>query len=205
MSRLSPATLARFPLVLLLFLSVPGCAGMGWEELADVLAGGVLGGQDVSGEIRRVDTRRQEIELQSAWGGAERIQYDGRTEVIYGQRRYRVENLERGDLVRVTLAAEQSRTPYARLIRVQESASDRGRDDDRYRQRQRFEGAIVAIDTRAGWFELEQSRGRVVLVTLPYSPPRDVLNRFRGLRRGQYVRIEGILVSGSRAELVRFL
>src|SRR5688572_12985406 len=83
-------------------VSASGCAGVGMETLADVLAGGGgLYGQEISGEIRQIDTRRQEIEVQSGWSGSEWVRYDGRTSVVAGQRRYDVRDLRRGDEVRV--------------------------------------------------------------------------------------------------------
>jgi hypothetical protein len=178
-----------------------GCAGTDWGSLADILAGGVMNSRNVRGEIRAVDTRRQEIELNSDWGETQHVAYDDRTQVLYGQRRYEVRNLRRGDRVRVQLASNQRGIPYATTIEVEEGIANGGQEGG---QRQRLEGAIVAIDPRGGWFELQQSWGNV-FVTLPASPTRDVENRFRSLRRGQYVRIEGRAMSSSRMELIRFL
>lgn len=197
----------RKPAILLLALVPLGlgaCASMGsWEEiLADVAGGGVYG-DELSGEIRRIDTRRQEIELSSGWSGNERVRYDRRTEVVYRQRRYDVRDLERGDRVRVRLD-DHDREPYARVIYVEESSRGDDRDYGSER-RERVEGRVGDIDARGGWFELSDGRGSAVLVTLPYDPNRTLRDRFGRLRRGDRVRIEGVWLNRSRIEILRFL
>jgi hypothetical protein len=203
-------TLSNFgkPVVLgALLLSLPGCAGVGMGSLEDILgsAGGVYGG-DVSGEIRQVDTRRQEIEVASGWGGAQRFRYDGRTEVVYRQRRYDVRSLERGDLVRIRVDSDRYGERYASYIQVQESARDRGgvgRGGNNARL-ERFGGSVGRIDDRSGSFELHTSRDGRLLVYLPNDPPRSMRDRFRRLRRGDRINVDVYLIDRSRAELRRF-
>lgn len=107
-----------------------GCAGFGLEDIFT----GLPVGDDLRGEISWIDTRDREIGLSRGWGGEETIRYDGRTRVIYGQRRYDIRDLERGDLVSVDLDREARRRHYARTIRVEREVRDsrRGRDDDRW-------------------------------------------------------------------------
>lgn len=203
MVRRTITSTATLPL-LCLSITLTGCTGMG--SLADILAAGAGvygGGNEVSGEIQSIDTRRQEIQLQSGWGGGERIRYDGRTQVIYQQRRYDVRDLERGDLVRVRLESSRN-TRVASTIQVEQSVRDRqnGRVGSGV---ERVEGRVVRIDTRQGWFELERSWGSNLMVTLPYDPNRSLTDRFRRLRRGDRVRVEGQMLNGSRMELYRFL
>src|SRR5690606_23873650 len=107
------------------YLTLSGCAGTGMS-LGDILAAGGVYGGDVSGEVRRIDTQRREIEVRSGWGGAERVRYDGRTQVYYGQRRYDVRDLERGDLVRMRVEQERRGERYATVIEVRGNASGRG-------------------------------------------------------------------------------
>ncbi|MEX2571146.1 MAG: hypothetical protein WD737_07550 [Gemmatimonadota bacterium] len=119
--------------VAVLFLAASPAACVSMDTLAEVLAsGGLYGQREVSGEVRRIDTRRQEIELTAGWGRSERLLYDGRTEVVYRRRRYRVRDLERGDLVRVRVEPERRGARYARLIEVEQSVRDRRRDDRRW-------------------------------------------------------------------------
>lgn len=59
-------------------------------------------GTDMRGQVAQVDTRARLIRLDaSGYGRGLVVGYDGRTTVDYQGRRYRVEDLERGDLVRV--------------------------------------------------------------------------------------------------------
>ena len=191
-------------------VSASGCAGVGMETLADVLAGGGLYGQEISGEIRQIDTRRQEIEVQSSWSGGEWVRYDGRTTVVSGQRRYDVRDLRRGDRVRVVVddANDRQRELYARRIEIQESANrDQPRHDDvRSRSRMiRLEGNVTRIDGRSGTFDLDSGRGEIIRVTVANETSREARDRARGLRRGQRVRIEARLTDDHNARLFRFL
>ena len=194
---------ATAPLALLLGTS--GCASMGsLDQILGDLGGGLYGG-DISGEVRQVDSRRQEIELTSGWGGSEWIRYDGRTEVIYRERRYDVRDLERGDQVRVRVdEGRRDRDRYASVIYVERSVDERRSDDRDYGRIERFDGRVREIDTREGWMEVEVDRS-LVLVELGYDPSRDVRDRFRRLRRGDRVRMEVQQTSDYRFELRRFL
>ena len=188
----------------LLVLTLGGCASLGsLEQILGEMGG--LYGNELSGEIRQVDTRRQEIELQSGWGDREWIRYDGRTEVLYRQRRYSVRDLERGDRVRIRLDESRSRDSerYASVIQVEESVGYDDRDVDG--RRERIEGRVHSVDTREGWFEVTDSRGDVLLVTLPYEPNRGLHDRFRRLDRGDRVRFEAQRLNRRRVEILRFL
>lgn len=174
--------------------------------LGDILsAGTVLGGREVSGELRSIDTRRQEIQVRNSLGRTDRIRYDTRTQVVYGTQRYNVRDLERGDLVRVRVDSDRDGRLHTSYIAVQQSARDRSGSSRSSARVQRLEGAVARVDTQRGWFELQQNRGGVVLVTLPYEPSRTVRDRFRRLRRGDRVRIEGEILNQTRVELRRFL
>jgi hypothetical protein len=188
----------------LLAFGMSACAGMG--TIGDILAAGTgLGGGEVSGEIRSIDTRRQEIEIHNGWGRTDRLRYDNRTRVVYQQRNYSVRDLERGDVVRARVNPDRNGRLHTDYIVVQRSVQDnRGTGSTRARI-ERLDGTIARIDTQRGWFELQQSRGGVLLVTLPYEPRRADRDRFRRLRRGDRVRIEAEILNSSRAELRRFL
>jgi hypothetical protein len=191
----------------LTLFGLTACAGVGLASVADVLgAGNVSGfGQEVRGSIRQVDTRRQQIHVEVARGRTERLNYDGRTEVVYQRRRYAVRDLERGDLVRIRVDERRRGEYYARSIQVQQSVSDSRTGSPGNVRVQRFEGMVGRIDTRQGWFELHQNRGGVVVVTLPYEPSRGVRDRFRRLRRGETVRLEGHPLNRTRVEVHRFM
>jgi hypothetical protein len=201
MGRMAPAALRTSAAVLLLVAS--GCAGLGtW---GDVLAGEVFGGANVTGEVRGVDTRRQEIQVRTDRNRDERVRYDDRTQVIHGGRRYAVRDLERGDRVRMRVVDKRSGRMYATVVQVEQSVRDRGSSNPSQARVERFEGTVARIDTGRGWFELQQARGGTVQVTLPYEPSRAVRDRFRRLRSGERVRIEGEVLNRSRVEIRRFL
>lgn len=74
------------------------------EVVRNVRDGGYGGGygQDLRGPIAFVDPRARVISLDGGgYGNATRVRYDSRTTVEYQGRRYRPEDLERGDLVRI--------------------------------------------------------------------------------------------------------
>lgn len=191
-------------ILLALLLSLPGCVGLG--TLADVMAGDILnGGRDLSGEISRIDSRRQEIELRSGWGGNERIRYDGRTQVLYRQQRYSVRDLERGDVVRVLLTQNRDGRLIADRIQVQQSTRDRRDTSRSARARvERISGSVRRIEARAGWFELQPSRGSTLRVSLPARADRSLSDRLQRLRKGQRVQIQGEPIGNGRVVLVRF-
>ena len=77
------------------------------EVVRNVRDGGYGGydggyGQDLRGAVAFVDPRARLISLDGGgYGNATRLRYDSRTTVEYQGRRYRPEDLERGDLVRI--------------------------------------------------------------------------------------------------------
>lgn len=183
--------------LVLQFLS--GCAGIG---LQDILTGLPVGG-DLRGEIEWIDTRDREIGLSRGWGGAETVRYDDRTRVIYGQRRYDIRDLERGDVVSIDIDQDARRRHYARTIRVERAGRDSGgrRGDVR---RERYDGRVAWVDRDRGQFGLEMGRSEYV-VTVPYRNGSDVSRRFERLRRGERARFEGAELNRGRIALYRFL
>jgi hypothetical protein len=133
------------------------------------------------------------------------VRYDNNTRVVYRQRDFTVTNLEPGDYVAVRAQEDRDGRYYADYITVRESAQDRGGYIGGSTGRlDRIEGRVEWIDSRRGSFEV-RDRGRVVLVTLPYSASRSVSDRFNRLREGDHVRVEGRYVNDDRLELEAFL
>lgn len=70
---------------------------------------------------------------------------------------------------------------------------------------QTVDGRVEQVDLQRSSFEIrDQSRERV-LVSLPYNARRSDVDRFRALRAGDYVRVEGRFLDRDRFELVNFL
>lgn len=186
-------------------LSATGCAGMTAATLEEILGGmdGMGMGGDVRGEIEWIDTRRREMEVGSSFGQGTRLFYDSRTQVDYGGRRYSVSSLEPGDRVSVQVERSRDGDRYARRISVERTVYDQGGRSGQVRS-DRFDGRVSWVDTQRGRFELRSSRG-TYLVSLPYNADRSTVDRFRRLRAGHEVRIQGELLGNGRVELERFL
>lgn len=184
-------------------VALSGCAGgglLGGGGLGDIFGGSR--DQEVVAEVRYVDTRAQRIELRTQDGQTGTVRYDDRTRVIYQQREYPASALETGDIVRVRLKEDRGES-YAETIYVEQNVRDRGGYGGQAAV-SRFEGRVGYVDVERGTFELRAERGTVT-VTLPYNARRDDVDRLRRLRSGDFVRLEGELLSGSRVQLVRFL
>jgi hypothetical protein len=199
----------RRALLPLALLSLGACTGLGG-------LGGPRGpgGGDVRGRVARVDDRRQEIGVRRSYGSSVAAYYDGRTDVVYRNRRYSVRALEPGDVVTMRLDRGRRGEPYARQIYVERSVRDDRRDDRRNDRRddrrddrrgvQRFEGRVGRVDARRGSFQLRGEYGGDFTVTLPSRARSADYDRLRRLRPGTHVRIEGQLVDNRRIVLVRF-
>jgi hypothetical protein len=195
----------RWSVLALVLLSTAGCVGMGGGSLEEILAGmGGFGG-GVRGEVDWVDTRRQEIELRASFGQRTRLQYDSRTQVSYRGQRYSVRSLQTGDRIAAQVERSRQGESYARQIEVEERARDDGRDGGSGQVGSaRFDGEVGWVDTERGRFQLRSSRGTYT-VSLPYDASRSMVDRFRRLRAGDDVRIQGELLGNGRIELERFL
>lgn len=205
-------------LAVVLATAAGGCSQLG--PVGDIL-GGVLspaGGAnngEVGGEVRNVDQQRQQITLQLQDGRTGSVMYDNRTQVVYQQRQYPVTALEPGDYVIVRVQQTQNGAAYTDYITVQQSVQDRnggsvygndpGSGSGTYgSQFQQLTGNVGQVDYNRGLFELRTNQGTLV-VTMPYNPRVNEADRFRRLRSGDYVRVEGRYVSRDRFELERFL
>ncbi len=190
-----------FALLVFAVLALAGC-----DELGQLDRPGDYGSSarnDLIGEVRRVDSRNRQIELRSDSGRNLQVRYDSSTRVVYRQRDYAVSNLEPGDYVAVQAQEGRDGQYYADYIAVREAAQDRG-GRGRLGRLDTLEGRIEYVDSRRGSFQV-RDRGRVVLVTLPYSAPRSVSDRFNRLREGDFVRVEGRYINDDRFELEAFL
>ena len=200
--------------VLAATLAAAGCSQLGGLEqvLGGVLnpQGGAGGSGEVSAQVRYVDTQRQQIQVQAQNGQVGSVYFDQRTRVVYQNQEYPVTALEAGDEVRMRLQQDQRGTMYTDYIMVTRSVQDTGgyggnTSGGTYNTGvQATEGRVGWVDYNRGQFELSTSRGRTV-VTLPYNTAGYEADRFRRLRQGEYVRVQGRWVSQDRFELERFL
>ena len=190
-----------FGILVLAAVALTGC-----DELARVGDLGNYGslGSDLVGEVEYVDTRAREIEIRTDSGATSVIRYDDQTQVIYQQRNYSVANLEPGDYIAARVQQDRDGRNYTDTITVKEGVQDRGNRRGSARL-DRIEGRIDYVDERRGTFELRDARGRLIVVSVPFNAPRPVMDRFKQLRAGDYVRIEGRAVAADRFDLENFL
>ena len=175
--------------------------GLG-NVLGSVLGQGNQQGQ-VTGIVRNVDTRYQQIQLQQSNGQNLNLGYDNQTQVVYQNRNYSVSNLEYGDQVTARVSTTNNNQYYTDLIQVDQSVSTTNGTGTSANV-QPFEGTACNIDRTNGTFQITGSNYGTLVVTLPYNPRQTDVNRFQNLRSGDYVRLYGVLYSNNRVELRQF-
>lgn len=171
------------------------------------ILGGVLGQQgqnQVSGTIRSVDTRYQQLQLQQTNGQNLTLGYDNQTQVVYENQNYSVANLESGDQVTARVSTTNNNQYYTDLIQVDRSVSSNNGTGGVGTNVQSFEGTARNIDRTNGTFQITGSNYGTLVVALPYNPRQTDVNRFQSLRSGDYVRIYGVLLNNNRVELRQF-
>lgn len=159
--------------------------------------------------VERVNTGSREVNLRANDGRTRMVVYSTDARVLYRGREYPVTQLEAGDIVAMQLRQDSRGASYTDLIRVQESVQDRnqsrGETSSAATGIQTLDGRVEQVDVQRNSFEMrDQSRERV-LVLLPDNALRSDVDRFRALRSGDYVRVDGRFLDRERFELDRFL
>ena len=168
-----------------------------------------LGQDEFVAEVERLDTSSREVHLRPNNSRTRVVGYSTDARVIYRGREYPVTELEAGDIVAMQLKQDSRGNPYTDLIRVQESFRDRnqgragtGRPGTGI---QTVNGRVEQVDVRRNSFEVRGQSGERVFVSLPNNARRSDVDRFRTLRAGDYVRIEGRFLDRERFELENFI
>jgi hypothetical protein len=161
---------------------------------------------EIRAEVTEVDPSRREIRVQTNDGRTQVLGYDNyRTRVMYNNREYNVDQLERGDIVVFETSPKDPK--YVETIRIQESAQGArlARRSPLPPRPDVIEGTVEKVQYDLGVFDVRSRTGRMVTVSIPFNArPGDVEN-FRRLRRGDYVRIEGGFVNSESLQLLAFL
>jgi len=166
---------------------------------------------EIAGEVDRIDRNRREIYAIADDGRRQVIPYDDiRTHVVYHGWGYTIDNLEAGD--RIAFQRLPRTASYIDTIRVLEPVQARSGPTiarspalDR-RRADVVEGTVERIDQGIGTFELRPgSSGRTITVSVPYNATTADVDSFRGLRRGDRVRVEGEFVNPESLQLLSFL
>jgi outer membrane lipoprotein SlyB len=188
----------------LMVASAGACAG----NLGNVL-GGVLGGgtgsqsAQLSGTIRGVDTRSQQIAIQESNGQTVPVYYDNQTQVVYQNQNYSPTSLENGDRVTARVQATNSNTYYTDYVQVDQSVGGTG-SGSVSNNVQLMQGTVRQVDRRNGLFTVDMNNGSTLTVTMPYNPGANDVNRFNNLRSGEFVRFYGTYLSSSQIQLRQF-
>jgi hypothetical protein len=161
---------------------------------------------EIRAEVTEVDPSRREIRVQTNDGRTQVVGYDNyRTRVMYNNREYNVDQLERGDIVVFETSPKDPK--YVETIRIQEPAQGArlARRSPLPPRPDVIEGTVEKVQYDLGVFDVRSRTGRMVTVSIPFNArPGDVEN-FRRLRRGDYVRIEGEFVNSESLQLLAFL
>jgi hypothetical protein len=159
-------------------------------------------------EIDRVDTSSREIHLRPDDGRNRVVGYSADARVLHHGQEYPIAQLESGDKVSMQLKQDSRGNSYTDLVRVHESIRDRnpelGAAAEPAPAMQTVDGRVEHVDFQQSSFELSDQSRQSVFVSLPDNARRADLDRFRGLRAGDYVRVEGRFTSKDRFELESF-
>ena len=187
----------------LMLASMGACAG----QLGNVL-GGVLGGNgtgqsnQLSGTIRGVDTRYQQISIQASNGETVPVSYDNQTQVVYRNQNYSPTSLEYGDQVTARIQANGN-SYYTDYVQVDQSVSATGTGNVSGNV-QSLQGTVRQIDRRNGLFTIDANTNSTITVTMPYNTTTNDANKFNSLRTGDFVRFYGTYLSNGQIQLRNF-
>lgn len=164
---------------------------------------------EIAGEIDRIDRSRREIHVVTDDRRSQTLEYDiDRTRVLYHGWDYAVDHLEAGDRVAFRILPRDR--GYIDSIRILEPVQARSgptiaRPGPARSRVEIVEGTVERVDHGLGTFEVLPRGGRVVTVSVPYNARAADVDSFRGLRRGDQVRVEGEFVNSESLQLLAFL
>jgi exosome complex RNA-binding protein Csl4 len=183
-----------------LLMASAGCSQLG-SILGGVGAGSPQGNQ-LSGYVEGVDTRTQQIAIQTSGGQRVMLLFDNQTSVVYQNQNYPVTALERGDQVTARVQSTSNGAYYTDLIQVDQSVSSSS-SGTASGNVQTLQGTVGQIDRSNGAFRLDGNNASVI-VSLPYNVRQSDVNTFNNLRVGDRVRFYGVFLNNSRVELRQF-
>jgi outer membrane lipoprotein SlyB len=179
------------------------CAGNSLGNiLGSVMGGGGAQSNQLSGTIRGVDTRSQQISIQQSNGQTVPVYYDNQTQVVYQNQNYPPTSLENGDRVTARIQANGNNY-YTDYVQVDQSVNGTGTGSSSGVQL--LQGTVRQVDVRNGWFTVVDANGfNTLTVTVPYNLNTNEINRFRSLRNGDFVRFYGQFLNSSQVQLRQF-
>jgi len=193
----------RSAAIAVMVASLGACAG---NQLGNIL-GSVLGGGaqsqsgQLSGTIRGVDTRSQQITIQQSNGQTVPLSYDNQTQVVYQNQNYSPTALESGDQVTARVQANGN-SYYTDYVQVDRSVSGNGTGSSS--NLQPLQGTVRQVDRQNGLFTLDVNNAGTLTITMPYNASSTEVNKFNSLRSGDFVRFYGTYLSNSQVQLRQF-
>lgn len=184
-----------------LMIAATACAGNLGNILGGVLGGNTGGGNQLSGTIRGVDTRYQQISIQTSNGQTIPVSYDNQTQVVYQNQNYPPTSLEYGDQVTARIQANGN-SYYTDYIQVDQSINGSGSVSSG--NVQSLQGTVRSVDRRNGVFTVDIGNYNTVTVSLPYNTSTNDVNRFNNMRVGDFVRFYGVYTGQSQVQLRQF-
>src|SRR5689334_20216649 len=184
-----------------LMVASTACAGNLGNILGGVLGGGGAGGNQLSGTVRGVDTRYQQISIQTSNGQTVPVSYDNQTQVVYQNQNYPPTSLEYGDMVTARVQANGN-SYYTDYIQVDQSVNGTGTVGSG--NVQQLQGTVRDIDRRNGIFTVDVGNYNTITVTLPYNTSSNDVNRFNNLRSRDCVRFYAVDCGQSQVQLRQF-
>jgi hypothetical protein len=185
-----------------MLVSAGACAGQLGNVLGGVLGGGNAQSGQLSGTIRGVDSRSQQISIQSSGGQTVPVSYDNQTQVVYQNQSYSPTALEYGDRVTARIQASGS-SYYTDYVQVDQSVNGTSTGSASGNV-QLLQGTVRQVDRRNGLFTIDMNNYNTLTVTLPYNVSSNDLNRFNNLRSGEQVRFYGTFVNNAQIQLRNF-
>ncbi len=185
----------------LMLASVGACAGNLGNILGGVLGNGA-GSNQLSGTIRGVDSRYQQISIQTTNGQTVPVSYDSQTQVVYQNQNYSPTALEYGDQVTARIQANGN-SYYTDYVQVDRSVNGNATGTTSSNV-QLLQGTVRQVDRRNGLFTIDMNNYSTVTVTLPYNVSTNDLNRFNNLRSGDFVRFYGTYLNSAQVQLSQF-
>jgi hypothetical protein len=215
MTRLHRATRVAVAIFAIAAASACSSAGGLGNVLGGVLGGGQQQASQVSGTVRGVDTRNQQIVLQLSDGQQASLFFDNQTSVVYQNQNYPVTSLEAGDRVTARIQSTSNGNGYyTDYVQVDQSAQQSGGvygsqggvygSPTSSNNVQALQGTVRQVDRTNGLFSLQANNGAQIIVSMPYNPTRNDVSRFESLRAGDNVRFYGVFLNNSRVELRQF-
>ena len=186
----------------LMLVSIGACASGQLGNILGGMVGNGSGSNQLSGTIRGIDSRSQQISIQTSNGQTVPVTYDSQTQVVYQNQNYSPTALEYGDMVTARVQANGN-SYYTDYVQVDQSVNGNGTGTVSNNV-QLLQGTVRQVDRRNGLFTIDMNNNSTLTVTLPNNVSTNDVNRFNNLRSGDFIRFYGTYLNNSQVQLRQF-